>query len=82
MVTTSFVRLANRRDPDVEATQGGSVREVPIQIPHGRRFADVVATNDRWVVHFRTENTPATVNRSVETDTYFDVHPRMGAWRR
>ncbi|MDR3773843.1 MAG: hypothetical protein P4L26_10875 [Terracidiphilus sp.] len=70
---------ANSDDPVVEVTQGGGAREVPIQIPKGWRFADMVASNDRWVVHFRTENTPPTVNMSADTDTYFDVRPQDGS---
>ncbi len=70
---------ANSDDPVVEVTQGGGAREVPIQIPKGWRFADMVASNDRWVVHFRPENTPPTVNMSADTDTYFDVRTQDGS---
>jgi hypothetical protein len=69
---------ANSNDPVVVVGQGGGVREVPIQIPAGWRFADMVASNDRWVVHFRTEDTPPYVNLSVDKDTYFEVRPQDG----
>ena len=69
----------NSNDPVVEVGQGGGVREVPIQIPDGWRFADMVASNDRWVVHFRTENTPPNVPMSVDADAYFEVRPQDGS---
>jgi hypothetical protein len=70
---------ANSNDPVVEVSQGGGAREVPIQIPEGWRFADLVASNDRWVVHFRTENTPPTVNMSADKDAYFEVRSQDGS---
>lgn len=70
---------ANSDDPVVEVTQGGGTREVPIQIPDGWRIADMVSSNDRWVVHFRTENTPPTVPMSEDRDTYYEVRPQDGS---
>ncbi|HTX76175.1 MAG TPA: hypothetical protein VMD29_08225 [Terracidiphilus sp.] len=70
---------ANSSDPVVEVSQGGGVREVPIQIPDGWRFADMVASNDRWVVHYRTENTPPSVRMSSDTDAYYEVRPQDGS---
>jgi hypothetical protein len=69
---------SNSDDPVVEVTQGGGVREVPVQIPDGWRLVDMVSANDRWVVHFRTENTAPTVRMSTDTDEYFEVHPQDG----
>ena len=69
----------NSNDPVVEVRQGGGVREVPIQIPDGWRFADMVASNDRWVVHFRTENTPPNVRMSTEADAYYELRPQDGS---
>jgi hypothetical protein len=66
-------------DPVVEIRQGGGVREVPLQIPDGYRLADMVASNDRWVVHFRTENTPPNVPMSEDTDAYFELRPQDGS---
>lgn len=59
--------------------QGGGVREVPLQIPYGYRLADMVASNDRWVVHFRTENTPPNVRMGEDTDAYYEVRPQDGS---
>jgi hypothetical protein len=70
---------ANSHDPVVEVTQGGGVREVPLEIPDGYRLADMVASNDRWVVHFRAENTPPNARMSVDTDAYFEVRPQDGS---
>jgi hypothetical protein len=70
---------ANSPDAVIEIGQGGGVREVPIQIPGGWRLADMVASNDRWVAHFRTENTPPNVPMSGETDAYFDLLPQDGS---
>lgn len=70
---------ANSDDPVVEVRDGGGVREVPVQIPDGWRFADMVASNDRWVVHYRTENTPPSVRMSTEMDAYYEVRPQDGS---
>jgi hypothetical protein len=70
---------ANSDDSVVEIRDGGAVREVQIQIPEGWRFADMVASNDRWVVHFRTENTPPNVRMSADLDAYYDVRPQDGS---
>jgi len=70
---------ANSHDPVVEVRRGGGVREVPLQIPYGYRFADMVASNDRWVVHFRTENTPPNVRMGEDTDAYYEVRPQDGS---
>jgi hypothetical protein len=70
---------ANSNDPVVEISQGGGIHEVPLQIPDGYRVADLAPSNDRWVVHFRTENTPPNVRMSEDTDAYFDVRPQDGS---
>jgi hypothetical protein len=70
---------ANSADPVVEVRDGGGVREVPLRIPSGFRLAEMVASNDRWVAHFRTENTPPNVRMSEETDVYFDIRPEDGS---
>ncbi len=70
---------ANSSDPVVEVSEGGGVREVPIQIPDGWRLADMVTSNDRWVAHFRTENTPPSVRMSEDTDEYFEVRRQDGS---
>jgi len=70
---------ANSDDPVVEVSQGGGVREVPIEIPRGWRFAGMVASNDRWVVHYRTENTPPETRMSTDIDAYYDVRPQDGS---
>jgi hypothetical protein len=70
---------ANSDDPVVEVREGGGAREVPIQIPEGWRFADMVASNDRWVAHFRTENTPPTVRMSTDIDAYYEMRPQDGS---
>ena len=70
---------SNSSDPVVEVTDGGGVREVPLQIPDGYRFVDMVTSNDRWVVHFRTENTPPAAQMSEDTDVYYEVRPQDGS---
>jgi hypothetical protein len=70
---------ANSDDSVVEVRDGGGTREVPVQIPKGFRFADIVAANDRWVAHFKTENSPNEGRMSEDTDAYFDVHPQDGS---
>lgn len=74
-----LVWRANSNDPVVEVTDGGGTREVPIQIPEGWRLADMVSSNDRWVVHFRTENTAPSVRMSPDTDAYYEVRPQDGS---
>jgi hypothetical protein len=70
---------ANSADPVVEVRDGGGSREVPIQIPHGWRFSDLVASNDRWVAHFRPENTPPTAQMSTDLDAYYELRPQDGS---
>ena len=70
---------ANVNEPVVEVRQGGGVREVPLQIPQGWRFADMVASNDRWVVHLRSENTPPIARMSEDTDSYYEMRPQDGS---
>lgn len=70
---------ANSNDSVVEVRQGGVSREVPIQTPEGWRFADMVASDDRWVVHFRTESTPPNVRMNADIDAYYDVRPQDGS---
>jgi hypothetical protein len=70
---------ANSNDPIVEVSQGGGAREVSLRLPDGYRFADLVASNDRWVVHLRTENTPPNTRMSDDTDAYYDVNPQDGS---
>jgi hypothetical protein len=70
---------ANSPDSVVEVREGGGTREVPIEIPEGWRFADMVASNDRWVIHFRTENTPPNVRMSADADAYYEVRPQDGS---
>jgi hypothetical protein len=70
---------ANSNDSVVEVRPGGGTREVPVEIPEGWRFADMVASNDRWVVHFRTENSGPSARMSEDTDAYFDVRPQDGS---
>lgn len=69
----------NSNDSVVEIRDGGAVREVPIQIPDGWRFADMIASNDRWVAHFRTENTPPTARMSTDVDAYYEIRPQDGS---
>lgn len=70
---------ANSDDSVVEIREGGGVREVPVQIPEGWRFADMVASNDRWVIHLRTENTPPNIRMSADTDAYYELRPQDGS---
>ncbi len=69
----------NSEDPLVEVTQGGGTREVPLQIPDGYRFVGMTASDDRWVVHLRTENTPPAARMSEDTDVYYEVRPQDGS---
>ena len=46
-------------DPILDVGPGGRVREVPLHVPVGFVFTDMVSANDRWVAHFRAQNTPA-----------------------
>lgn len=74
-----LVWRANSDDPVVELRQGGGVREVPLQVPKGWRFVEMVPSNDRWVVHFRAETAPPDQRMSTDIDAYYDVHPQDGS---
>jgi hypothetical protein len=70
---------SNSDDPILELRPGGAVREAPLQIPHGYRFVDMVTANDRWVAHFRTQETSSDARMSKETDSYYEVRPQDGS---
>lgn len=74
-----LVWRSNSDDPILEVRPGGAVREVPLQIPHGYRFVDMVAANDRWVAHFRTQETSQDARMSQETDSYYEMRPQDGS---
>lgn len=74
-----LVWRANSDDPVVEVRQGGGAREVPLQIPKGWRFVDMVPSNDRWVVHFRAENAPPEQRMSTDIDAYYEARPQDGS---
>ena len=74
-----LVWRANSDDPVVEIRQGGGVREVPLQTPRGWRFANMVPSNDRWIVHFRAESAPPEQRMSTDIDAYYEVHPQDGS---
>jgi len=74
-----LVWRANSDDPVVEIRQGGGVREVPLQIPRGWRFVDMVPSNDRWVVHFRAESAPPDQRMSTDIDAFYEVRPQDGS---
>lgn len=70
---------SNSDDPILELRPGGAVREVPLQIPPGYRFVDMLTANDKWVAHFRTLETPSDARMSKETDSYYEVRPQDGS---
>lgn len=72
-------------DPIVEVREGGALREVPIQIPSGFVLADLVASNDRWVAHFRRAT--YTMKQAQNTNdphiyAYYEVRPSDGTLAR
>ncbi len=74
-----LVWRGNSDDAVVEIRQGGGVREVPLQIPAGWRFVDMVPSNDRWVVHFRKEDAPPEQRMSTDIDAYYEMRPQDGS---
>jgi hypothetical protein len=67
---------ANSNYPVLDVSSGGGVREVPLQVPPGFVFVDMVPSNDRWVGHFRNENAKENSPFSSETYSYFDLRPQ------
>jgi hypothetical protein len=71
-----LVWRANSSDPVLDVTSGGGVREVPLQPPSGFVFVDMIPSNDRWVGHFRTENTKENSPFTSDTYSYFELRPQ------
>jgi hypothetical protein len=74
-----LVWRSNSNDPILEIRAGGGVREVPLQTPQGFRFVNMITSNDRWVAHFRNDETPPDARMSEETDTYYEIRPQDGS---
>jgi hypothetical protein len=66
----------NSNDPILDVTAGGGVREVPLQTPPGFVFAGMIPSNDRWVGHFRTHETPEYSRYTSTTYSYFELRPQ------
>ena len=80
-----LVWRARSSDPILEISTGGSVREVPLQIPKGYVLADIVPANDRWVVHFRKTAIDSTKPSNLSDPvaySYYDVRPSDGSLAR
>ena len=52
---------------------------MPLQTPQGFRFVNMITSNDRWVAHFRNDETPPDARMSEETDTYYEIRPQDGS---
>ncbi len=66
----------NSTDPILDVTSDGGVREVPLQMPSGFVFVDMVPSNDRWVGHFRIQNTVENSPFTSDTYSYFELRPQ------
>lgn len=74
-----LVWRANSNDPVLDVNSGGGVREVPLQLPPGFVFADMIPSNDRWVGHFRIQNVLENTPYMSATYSYFELHPQDAA---
>lgn len=70
-----LVWRANNNDPILDVSSGGSVHEVPLQVPPGFAFAGMIPSNDRWVGHFRSKNVPQNAPFTAGTYSYFELRP-------
>ena len=66
-------------DPVLEVGSGGAVREVPLQVPSGFVFVEMVPANDRWVAHFRIQGAAENSAFSQKTYSYSELRPQDGS---
>lgn len=66
-------------DPVLDVSSGGREREVPLQVPPGYSFSDMIPTTDRWVAHFRSLNTKEGSPLSQAGYSYYEVRPEDGS---
>jgi hypothetical protein len=73
----------NGSDPILDVGPGGRVREVPLDIPAGSAFVDLVSANDRWVAHFRDKDTAEHAPFTAKAFSYYELHPQDASiWSR
>jgi hypothetical protein len=63
-------------DPILDVGSGGRVREVPLHIPRGFVFVDMIPANDRWVAHFRLQNAAENLPFSGDIYSYYELRPQ------
>ena len=64
------------QDPILDIGAGGRVREVPFQVPSGFVFVDMVPAKDRWIAHFRRQETPEGTPFSQDAYAYYELRPQ------
>jgi hypothetical protein len=70
------------KDSILEIRAGGGTREVPIAVPAGSSLADVLPSDDRWVIHVASASLPENGPRDLSSFTYFEVSPLDGSLLR
>ena len=68
-------RMGNN-DPVLDVGPGGSVREVPLQLPPGFSFSDMISASDRWVAHFRSAEIPENSHLNQTDYAYYEIRPQ------
>jgi hypothetical protein len=63
-------------DPVLDVGPGGSVREVPLQLPSGSTFVDMIPAGDRWVAHFRSAQVPEHSQFNQTDYSYYELRPQ------
>lgn len=71
-----FVWRRGSSEPILDVGSGGAVREVPLHVPTGFVFVDMIPANDRWVAHFRRQTVAEHTPFSQDAYSYFELRPQ------
>jgi hypothetical protein len=69
-------------DPVLEIRADGASREVSVAFPSGEVLADMLPSDDRWVIHVHSAAQADNVAHDLSSYTYYEVSPLDGSLLR
>lgn len=73
---------AGTNDPVLEIGAGGETREVPIAVPQSSMLADMLPSDDQWIIHVNSANVSGDGPRDLSGYQYYEVSPLDGSLLR